>query len=349
MHHIEYEPLTCLRLRRSGRGLLAALYGQAAHRAPFKLRNIATPTTHDTGVHRFHSLLEIAGARRTAQQPASTGSIGRWWCDEERCALPLEAATGNDRASVSGVPRGRRVAPDAVGEWYWADPEGAEHRTAFWLEWDTGTESKAKLLDKLNRYTVYVRQEQGKHWADDSYQSPLLLFVVPDTERETWLAAVARDLVANWDSWQHDLERESDRFVTAQPFPVTVYSTTIAHLAQAREGPLSETWLSIAPVPLDSAALRALKMERMTTSLLDSGSQTGARQKQEKSSQPVAHQPWRSQCSARRLSLRLQEVWATLTDFRSTQRLIQQAATHQRSQTPTGTRRCCPLELPPEQ
>src|SRR6185437_1506351 len=127
-----------------------------------------------------------------------------------------------------------------------------EHSTTFWLEWDTGTESEAKLLDKLNRYTAYVRQEQGKHWADDTYQSPLLLFVVPDTERETWLAAVARDLVANGDSWQHDLEQKSDRFVTAQPFPVTIYSTTIAHLAQAREGPLSEIWLRIAPVPLDA-------------------------------------------------------------------------------------------------
>ena len=236
------------------------------------------------------------------------------------------------------------MVPDAVGEWVWTDPGGEERSTTFWLEWDTGTESEAKLHDKLDRYTAYVRQEQTKHWADDTYQSPLLLFVVPDTERETWLAAVARDLVANWDSWQHDLERESDRFVTAQPFPVTIYSTTIAYLAQARDGPLSEIWLRIAPVPLDADALRVLKMKGMMTDLNDRDTQISVRQKQKKSSRPVPRQPGSSQRPVKNLSLRLQDLWLKLSDIRNAHHEAQlpEAVEHSRAQT--MLRRSCPLE-----
>jgi hypothetical protein len=234
--------------------------------------------------------------------------------------------------------------PDAVGEWCWTDPAGEERSTAFWLEWDTSTEGEAKLRDKLDRYTAYVQQERGKHWADDAYHPPLLLFVVPDTDREVWVAAVARDLIANWDSWQHGLERQTDRFVTAQPFPVTIYSTTIAHLAQAREGPLSEIWLSIAPVPLDPDALHVLKTRGMTTSLHDRSSQTSKWQSQEKSSRPVSRQPRTSQRAVKNLLIRLQELRLSLSEFRNAQHVAQQPEAVDHSRTLTMLRRSCPLE-----
>lgn len=359
-HHIEYEAPTCLRLRHAGRALLAALYGHAAHRTPFKLRDIATPTAHDTGIHRFHSLLAIASLQRMAQQRASIGSIGsigsisNWRCDEEHCALSLEAADGV--TSPSGVPRGRRVVPDAIGEWRWFDPRGGEYRVTFWLEWDTGTEGEAKMRNKLERYATYVQQEQVKHWADAAsatYHSPPLLFVVPETGRETWLASVVRDIIAHWESWQHNQVCETEGLLTVQPYPLAVYCTTIAHLAQ--EGPLGDIWLRVAPDALSHEALLALQVESTKTDPSHRNNQVAEMQAQDGASRSVSSQPGRSYSRyAKSLAHRLNEVWATLTDFQHRERIIQrsviqQPEAHKQSPALTEPRRCCPLKVVSEQ
>ena len=262
-HQIEHTPLACLRLRPAGRALLAAIYGRAAHQVPFRLRDIAVPTAHDTGIHRFRTLLAIASGNRAARRDPGTGIAGQWWCDAEHCALSFDTADIPVKSGAGGTdhpfPRERCVVPDAIGEWRWTDPDDVEHITTFWLEWDTDTEGEAKIRNKLERYAMHVQQLKLAHWADTSYQAPPLLFVVPNHRREAWLATAVHDIIVEWTSWQEERERSTQKFVKAQPYPIDIYSTTIAHLAQAEEGPLSEVWLQIAPIPLDPQALLALE------------------------------------------------------------------------------------------
>jgi hypothetical protein len=101
---------------------------------------------------------------------------------------------GESEARFQGTVRGRRVvvAPDAYCLWVWHREE-----SAFFLEWDRGTESLTRLADKLERYDLYYAQELYEDHLGIEGLRPRLLFVVPDAERDrrlrTWLARRLRE------------------------------------------------------------------------------------------------------------------------------------------------------------
>lgn len=360
-HQVERGSLTCLRLRPAGRALLAAIYGRAAHQVPFRLRDIATPTAHDTGVHRFHTLLAIASRRRATLGDPSDGFVGEWWCDEEHCSLAFDT-TDRPFASSTGATDyrslgRRRVIPDAIGEWRWIGADGEEHSTALWLEWDTGAEGEAKIREKLERYTMYIQQLKLNHWADDNYQAPLLFFVVPDPAREAWLAAVVHDVIVEWTSWQGEQERTTQKVVKAQPYPTHIYCTTVMHLSEAAEGPLSSVWLQIAPKPLERRALQALeeaadhaREQRQQEQSGEGNSRQSQSLQQRKGSQHRLHD----------LVSAAAELWHTRqaqkeqTDWRPAHQSAQRRTAFQQTHSPRDVMegsilpRSCPLEIAPE-
>lgn len=114
------------------------------------------------------------------------------------------------------------------------------------------------MRDKLERYATYAHQVRLEHLTDDSYRAPLQLFVLPNYQRETWLARLVRDLIAEWVSWQEDL-RQAGTILRMRPYPVRIYSTAVAHLAEAQDGPVSDVWLPIVPVPVNAEALEVLE------------------------------------------------------------------------------------------
>lgn len=87
---------------------------------------------------------------------------------------------GESEARFQGTAGGRRlvIAPDAYCLWRRGGAEGV-----FFLEWDRGTESLARLADKLTRYDRYYAVELYHDHLGEEGLRPRLLFVVPDARR----------------------------------------------------------------------------------------------------------------------------------------------------------------------
>jgi len=121
-----------------------------------RIRRIATSRTleHQLGINQIFT--DLAGGARTHPN----ARVERWW-SENRCARP---------GAFGGMTFFSPVRPDGHGIW-----AQDEQRVAFFLEYDTGTESHPALLTKLGRYARHVH-EGGPRWP--------VLFWLPTAARE---------------------------------------------------------------------------------------------------------------------------------------------------------------------
>lgn len=94
-----------------------------------------------------------------------------------------------DNRAAAELYKGRNLIPDAAGIW----SEDGAAPAAFALEWDTGTERHAVIIDKINRY--WDAHNRGSSYRSDEVAyalgtpRPLLLIGVPGNGRERALRA----------------------------------------------------------------------------------------------------------------------------------------------------------------
>jgi len=85
--------------------------------------------------------------------------------------------------SFEGNGGSLRLTPDGYCLWSLAGEEGA-----FFLEWDRGTESLARLEQKMARYADYYLARAYRQHLGDMGLRPRILLVVPDRRREQRVA-----------------------------------------------------------------------------------------------------------------------------------------------------------------
>jgi hypothetical protein len=185
-----------------GLEFLSALYGLPIKKLGFEQHRGMRLTSHDPGIHRFLGLL-VEQIRDIAQASSYSAGLDDFRVADMELIRWRTAPAVNLHFPVGGEIV--RVAPDAEGSIRVTLPNedknhllrdeltGHLHVHRFWLEWDSGSENRRDLWDKLVAYQSYA---QFHAWSAPEHTLPALLIVAPHEQQERRILRIVMQLQA---------------------------------------------------------------------------------------------------------------------------------------------------------
>jgi hypothetical protein len=201
---ISHAVLQCLCVQPLGFEFLSALYGLPPQKLGFEQRLGMRLTSHDAGIHRFLGLL-VEQIRDIAQAGGYSAGSDDFRVTDMELIRWRAAPAVSLRFPVVGETV--RIAPDAEGSIRVSILNGHKnylvqdeltshlhlHLHRFWLEWDSGSENRRDLWDKLVAYQSYARFHA---WSAPEHTLPALLIVAPHEQQERRILRIVMQLHA---------------------------------------------------------------------------------------------------------------------------------------------------------